>query len=57
MPCIAAEVCFMAWGGVLCYRARKAPDLYNESRSVALSIWNETIWAVVYLFSRYLICL
>lgn len=47
-----AEVSFLGWGGLLCYRARKAPDLYNESRSVALSIWNEAIWSIVYVFAR-----
>ncbi|ELT93156.1 hypothetical protein CAPTEDRAFT_201375 [Capitella teleta] len=52
---VGVQICFMSWGGVLCYRARKAPDLYNESRSVGLSIWNESIWAIVYLFARFLL--
>ena len=42
----------LGWGAFLCYRARKAPDLYNETKQISYALWNEALWEVFIVIAR-----
>ena len=46
------EICVLAWGTYLCYQARKAPDLYNETRQISYALWNEALWEIFIAIAR-----
>ncbi len=47
-----AELVLLGWGAFLCYRARKAPDLYNETKQISYAWWNEALWEVFIVIAR-----
>lgn len=49
---VSVECLVLMWGGCLCFQARKAPDLYNESRQVSFTLWNEALSMLFYVFGR-----
>lgn len=44
-PLTAAELFFVLWGVVLCIRTHRVPLFFNESRWIALSVYN---WLIVF---------
>ncbi|XP_072024107.1 probable G-protein coupled receptor CG31760 [Amphiura filiformis] len=42
----AGELLLLAWGVYLCFKVRKAPSAFNESKYISVCIYNETIMAL-----------
>eukprot|EP00057_Strongylocentrotus_purpuratus_P009015 XP_011663489.1 PREDICTED: probable G-protein coupled receptor CG31760 [Strongylocentrotus purpuratus] len=42
----AGELLLLAWGMYLCFKVRKAPSSFNESRYISVSIYNEALISI-----------
>ena len=47
------EVGLLLWASVMCYQARLAPALYNDSTYIGMAVWNHLIWIVNSTISRF----
>ena len=49
---IEGEAALLLWTASLCYRARLAPSLYNDSVVVGMAVWNQLVWMTLHVVIR-----
>lgn len=49
---VAVEMLFLLWGIHLCYKVRKAPSAFNESKFISWSIYNLTVVTLLLKITR-----
>ena len=53
---VSVEMLFLLWGIHLCYKVRKAPSAFNESKFISWSIYNLTVVTLLLKITRYEVC-